>query len=604
MSGKTRATTASSLRSLVREVASFSGMEGMKGIVVVFSGAVVESAGLLLLVPFLTLVVGSERASGPVQSAVERFFEFLGAESRLERLVLLILVFVVLMSVRALVLTMRQATMVRLAHGYVRATRTRLTRQLAVAEWATLSRIRHSRIVHLMGADMEGLSTAVTLLFHDSIIVLMLSSQVAIALYLSPLLAGIALVAVLVGMFTLLPLMERARKFGDVLVDANISLINDVGQFLGAIKLATSQNLGRRFADEFEHALTELYDAQLRHTRRQTLVRLVVTTISSIVGAGAIVFGIAALNVPASILIVLVVIFTRMNGPAIELHSDLQQLAQALPAYEKIRALENELGSMMPTVLSASDMVVPPSVIEFRGVTFLHGENADAERAGGVRSLDLLIEPGQVLGVTGPSGAGKTTFADLLVGLYPPQQGRILIGGIELGGGLLSAWRNQVSYVTQDPFLFHETIRRNLLWANPGADEAAIWHALEIAGAADLVRHFPAGLETVVGDRGMLISGGERQRISLARALIRQPQLLVLDEATNAIDVEGERHLFAHLMEISPRPTMVVIAHRAETLACCERLIVLEDGRLGLSHGKTAPLSARPPAEIARSGVA
>jgi ATP-binding cassette subfamily C protein len=137
-----------------------------------------------------------------------------------------------------------------------------------------------------------------------------------------------------------------------------------------------------------------------------------------------------------------------------------------------------------------------------------------------------------------------------------------------------------VSYVSQDPFLFHETIRRNLLWARPEASEGELWAALEAAGADMLVRRLPAGLETVVGERGTLVSGGERQRIALARALLRRPRLLLLDEATNAIDVAGEGLLLRRLRAGPERPTIIMIAHREQSLAHCERIIELREGRL------------------------
>ena len=196
-----------------------------------------------------------------------------------------------------------------------------------------------------------------------------------------------------------------------------------------------------------------------------------------------------------------------------------------------------------------------------------------------MRDLDLLIEQGSFVGIAGPSGAGKTTFADLLVGLYPPQAGTIRVAGEPLQGEPLRGWRESVSYVSQDPFLFHDTIRRNLLWARPDASEEELWAALRRAGAETLVERMPLGLETLVGERGTLISGGERQRIALARALLRRPSLLLLDEATNAIDVEGERAILMALRDAPGRPTIVMIAHREASLSLCERLIQFSHGR-------------------------
>jgi ATP-binding cassette subfamily C protein len=145
---------------------------------------------------------------------------------------------------------------------------------------------------------------------------------------------------------------------------------------------------------------------------------------------------------------------------------------------------------------------------------------------------------------------------------------------------VLAGWREGVSYVSQDPFLFHDTVRRNLAWANPRASEAEMWSALALADAETLVRRMDKGLDSLVGERGALVSGGERQRIALARAVLRRPRLLVLDEATNAIDIPTEQVLLERLAALSPAPTIVMIAHRPESLAQCSVVIRLDAGRL------------------------
>ena len=161
---------------------------------------------------------------------------------------------------------------------------------------------------------------------------------------------------------------------------------------------------------------------------------------------------------------------------------------------------------LLPQVLPST---LPDGPILFSRVSFLHdAARVHPSSAAGVRDLDLIIEPGSIVGIAGPSGAGKTTFADLLVGLYPPQSGTILVGGVPLRGPFVTAWRNSVSYVAQDPFLFHDTIRRNLLWANPEVDEAALWRC----ASAWWVRRkscatLAHGLDTVVGERGMPFIG-------------------------------------------------------------------------------------------------
>jgi ATP-binding cassette subfamily C protein len=195
--------------------------------------------------------------------------------------------------------------------------------------------------------------------------------------------------------------------------------------------------------------------------------------------------------------------------------------------------------------------------------------------------------------LVGPSGAGKTTIADLAVGLLAPASGRVLIDGAALTGGLVARWREAVAMVPQDVFLFHDTIRANLLWARPSASESDLWQALALASAETFVRRLPACLDTVVGDRGERLSGGERQRIALARGLLRQPALLVLDEATSSLDAGNEAAVLDALAMLHGRMTILVIAHQHSTLRDADQVITVADGRVASTRRHDA-LADRP----------
>jgi ATP-binding cassette subfamily C protein len=571
------------LQVLLRDFAGFAGAKALKALLFVFLGALVEGIGLVLLIPFFSVIIDSKSPGGWAQDASAWLFGWFSAEGRLAKLSILVVIFGILMVARAIVIAVREVTMAELQIGFIQQIQARITRRLAAAQWDTVARLRHSRITHLMGVDIAQLSGATHILMSDAVAVVILASQAVLAFLLAPMLAALALGILLVGATTLLPMVRRAYTVGSFVTDTNLSLIDDMTQFLGALKLAISQNLQRSFTSEFEATLDKLRAEQIDYVRQQTVSRLAVGTLIGLVGAIAIVLGLVVLDVSPSVMITLLLIFSRMNGPAMQLQLDAQHVAQALPAYDKVRELERELvaAEAANAAPPGPPVILPVGSIIFRDVSFLHDIVAGESRTlGGVRDLNLTIEPGSIIGITGPSGAGKTTFADLLVGLYAPQSGEILVGGVVLLGSAVTAWRNRVSYVAQDPFLFHDTIRRNLLWANPEVDEAALWSVLRMVGAEHIVRNASKGLDTVVGERGGLLSGGERQRLCLARAMLRRPLLLVLDEATNAIDIEGEDAVFACLLKATPRPTIVVIAHRRESLRRCQRILFFEGGKI------------------------
>jgi ATP-binding cassette subfamily C protein len=381
----------------------------------------------------------------------------------------------------------------------------------------------------------------------------------------------------------MLPMIRRARDLGSFVTETDISLMDSTTQFLGGLKLAISQNLQAGFVGECEKALHDLARQHIDYVKQRTNGQQALATLSTLIGALAVLLGFGALNLAPAVLVTLLLLLTRMSGPVFQIQQTAAQLAFDLPAYEKVRELEKELSTIPRLETRDSESKLPDGPIIFQNVSFRHTHVGDgsieSSNGHGVCNLDLTITPGEFIGLTGSSGAGKSTFCDLLVGLFQPQMGKILLGKTVLDGATLVSWREQVSYVAQDPFLFHGTIRRNLSWVSPQAVEEDLWAALTIAGAEVLVRRMKEGLDTMVGERGTLISGGERQRIALARAVLRKPRLLILDEATSAIDIAGEREVIDRVLTIRPRPTIIMIAHRTESLARCDRVLRLEAGR-------------------------
>ncbi|MEJ0065437.1 MAG: ABC transporter ATP-binding protein [Caulobacteraceae bacterium] len=487
------------------------------------------------------------------------------------------------MLVRAVVVASRDVRLAELQIGFLEFQRVAVAELLGAARWDGLVGLRHARITHAMSGDIQRVATGANFMLQSAVSVVMLASQCVVAFLLAPALAAVAFALLAVTGLALGPMVRGSQRLGRFVTGANLSLLDAVTQFLGGLKLAISQDLQGGFTREFRETLLGLARRQVDAVRQRTYARLGLNLLSSAVGAAILLIGFGWLHVPAAVLIALLLIISRMNGPVSQIQQGLQQAALALPAYDKLVELKAELAAIGEP-RSPVGARFPEGALVFEGVTFHHAPDGGEGRegvglGGGVDRLDFELAPGDFVGVCGPSGAGKTTFADLLVGLFPPQAGRITVGGEPLEGETLAGWRGGVSYISQDPFLFHDSVRRNLAWANPAASEAEMWAALEVAEAARVVRRMDRGLDSIVGERGGLVSGGERQRIALARAVLRRPRLILLDEATNAIDVEAERAVVERLARLEPRPTIVLIAHRPDSLALCRRVLRLENGR-------------------------
>jgi ABC-type multidrug transport system fused ATPase/permease subunit len=238
--------------------------------------------------------------------------------------------------------------------------------------------------------------------------------------------------------------------------------------------------------------------------------------------------------------------------------------------------------------------------VALEGVSYTYADEADPVLV----DVDLTIARGESIGIVGPSGAGKSTLIDLLLGLLTPTRGRITVDGRDVAGALRS-WQRHIGYVAQEPFVLDDTLRRNVAFGVGDAeiDDQRVTAALRLAQLGEFVVGLPAGLDTMLGERGTRLSGGQRQRVAIARALYDEPEVLVFDEATSALDTPTERELIAALEALRGVKTLVVIAHRLTTVRHCDRLAVLRDGRLA-AVGPWDELLARDAGFRALAGAA
>jgi ATP-binding cassette, subfamily C, bacterial len=373
-------------------------------------------------------------------------------------------------------------------------------------------------------------------------------------------------------------------------------------EHLQSLKAAKMYGVQKRNFEAYAAHCRAVGQAAVEIERQQTSTASTFEVGSAIILAAVLYISIRGFAVSPIAVLLIMAMFARVMPRVMLCHHLYQGCVHALPSFENVIGL----AALCEAMAETGDLPAEP--IEFRRSLRMHGVSfsyrSDAERgvprdsplepprAPAVGNLDLTIPAGEMVAIVGPSGAGKSTIADLMTGLLAPDSGKVMVDDTVLDEARAGAWRAQIGYVSQDTYLFHDTVRANLLWARPNATEAELREALAAAAAEDFVDALPQGLDTAIGDRGASISHGERQRIALARALLRRPHLLILDEATNSLDAHNEERILDAIERLHGNVTIVTIAHRIAAVRRADRIYLVEGGTIAES-GTWEELCAR-----------
>ena len=321
------------------------------------------------------------------------------------------------------------------------------------------------------------------------------------------------------------------------------------------------------------------------------------TTVATI--ATAIVYGLGGVLVvdqalTLGTLLALAALLGRLYGPLTGLSNVRVDVMTALVSFERVFEIL-DLKPLIKDPEISKSLPEGPLGVQFKNVSFIYPtrkevgieslelaneDNSIESNAEILKNISLDMKPGTMTALVGPSGSGKTTISQLVSRLYDPTKGEILIGNINLKELNRRSIRDTIGVVTQDSHLFHDTIKNNLLYAKSDANEDEIWKALESAQIKDFIAELPEKLNTVVGDRGYRLSGGEKQRIAIARVFLKQPRIIILDEATAHLDNESEAQVQKALSSVLFNRTSLVIAHRLSTIVSADQIAVIKDGEL------------------------
>ena len=549
-------------------------------------GGLIEGISILLLIPMLQLAGPEYRKLGsgvdiPVLSGLfGEHFNF--------GLAPVLALFVLLMSAQAIFVRFKNIYMAKLITHFIHGVHIDVFGAIGLARWSRVAAMKPSDLQHVLTAEVDRLNgAAFNLLLIIQTVVLLLIYLVVAGMISAPM----TIFAVGVGALAFVlvrPIRKLASQHGRRLVERGQAKYGIIAEFLSGLKLAKIFEAERRYAGALSANLDLVGEDHIRWTRTNSISN-VVFQMANVIGLAIFVY--AALEVfklPLAQIVVLVLVFMRIAPRFSQLQTQTQDLLVSLSAWKNVMDLQAECAAAAePTGVAVNPFHGLKDEVRIRDLRFGYSG------ATVLSEINLTIRAGQITALLGPSGGGKSTLADVLMGLLEPQAGEIRIDDVALSDENVRAWRRRVAYVPQDVFLLNDTIAANLAIADPEATEAMMWAALERANAKAFVEAIPEGLKTIVGDRGARLSGGERQRISLARALLRRPDLLILDEATSALDGENQMLIGKALQELRGSTTILTIAHRAAMVAIADHLVILESGHI-VEQGSFKELAESP----------
>jgi ATP-binding cassette subfamily C protein len=535
-----------------------------------------EGVGLIMLIPLLHLIgFDGGGTSDRTSLFVRAFFNKTGLPFSLETI---LCAYLIIVGTHAVANRYLEVLTARLSFGYTQFMQDRIYHAFARAEWLCSTQMGGANLIRVITSDLVRAGYATRQLLELIASVFLTLIYIGVILSVSSVLPLFVIASIAVIFLSLRPYNRQAHNLGEVYQRATSKLYFATNEHVNGIKVAKSYGLESEHAKRFSAITNQVTAKGIRFLQVDAATQMYHRIGAAFALSALFYVGAKLVALPASSLIFVVFVFARLSPKVSLIQHYTQFINNWLPSYRAAILMLNQFevsGESPPPPL------VRPlplrSAIHLSGVSFSYNSDEGGEA---LNNIDLVIPARHTFAVVGPSGSGKTTLADLIMGLVAPTDGTIFIDGKPLAGEMFYHWRSSIGYVPQETFLFNDTIRGNLLLVRPSATEGELWETLRHAAADTFVKAFPDGLDTVVGDRGLRLSGGERQRIALARALLRRPSVLILDEATSSLDSENERRILDAIEGLHGELTMVIIAHRLSTIQRADIIVVLEKGQI------------------------
>lgn len=534
-----------------------------------FVAALLEGVSLLMLLPLLALVGvldhGQDKAGW--MPAFAPFFQTLGIRWHIETA---LLAFVLLIGLQSFLVRLKDRESQSLQLRFGDHLRKQLYAAIAHAHWRFLTGKHSGELFSVLTMEIQRIGLGTYFLLHFFTVTVLTMAYLLVALRLS---FGLTLLALATGGVLWLLLRRAdgaARQGGAMLSVANQRFFAQIQEFLSALKLIKIHGEEARNVQQFNHDVEQvsgrMMEFQAISTRVQAVYRVGGAVVLAVISYAALTW----FQLPATHLLVMIAIFARMLPQLSAIQTGRQQLLHMLPAFTAWQTLLAACHAHAEPMASTGEHVPLQQHLRFEQVHFNHPHARHH-----LHIADLSIPARHTTAIIGASGSGKTTLLDLLTGLHTPDAGQIWVDEQPLTA--VSDWRANLAYIPQETHIQNGTIRANLAWGNARLTEAEMHPALWA-----WVQALPLGLDTEVGERGVRLSGGEKQRLALARALLRRPQLLVLDEATSALDPDNHRLVLDAIRALHGQMTVLIVTHRMDELTgLIDGKVQVEQGEVG-----------------------
>jgi ATP-binding cassette subfamily C protein len=492
--------------------------------------------------------------------------------------------------VQALLFTAQNWLLTDIQKKYIAAWQRELFSALMRSEWSYFSSKKVGELVNVILVETIRLGAALFAILQLIVAGLVLCIYLAISLFISWKITLYLTIGGLILIALVRPIRLATRRYGAEAGEINAALATALNEMFAGAKVIKATATEAR-ADALMYEQTERLRENLTWGAfLPTTIRGAFEFAAILLVLGMLVWGVQVEQISAAQVLVVIALMARLFPRLINIQVFHNALNLSAPAFALLRRLQAETArcaeSRRVGQASTDPGRILPADITAENLVVCHDETPV------LNGVSFSIPAGQVIGFVGPSGAGKSTLVDSLLGLIVPSEGKIAVGDVSLGDVDLHGWRRRIGYVSQDTFLFHDTIANNIRWSVPDAPMQAVVAAARAAGLEGFVASLDLGFDTIVGDRGVKLSGGQRQRISLARALMRDPNLLILDEATSALDSLSEQEVMGVINALRGKCTVVIVAHRLAAVRDADLIYVL-DGGVIIEHGTWRSLTQR-----------